>query len=711
MDSYSGTANARLRRLAGTLGIFLAATLFAASGFSADAFAEARVPHYEYTLELLSSRATVEAITMSPDGEMSAVLLSRADAAQDTYHVEVVVLNNQGPAQPTRVASYTLHADDLYKTPYLNLRPTAGGVAWSPDSRSLLYISPAHGNAELKVWNRASGRSKAVLGGHAQVALADSRRGSTVKVLTFDPDISRESRTPPDRALLMRDGYRFYGDLRNPEASPMMEEREWTFDWPSKSVRRGKRRSVHSVDPPRDFPIAARGNGALRGGIETGEEILAEEPYTSPGGVAVASVEYGEGALSSPSSGYAFNRLVMVNGETRTVVTKNEGIKCRTIPIGWDAAGRNFYFVEQCHDFSNVRSTDVHGKSGLVYTSSSQLASWRLSPNFGFDPRKRIAVFGRSSTFHPGDIIEVDLKSGATHILLDQNRQFRKLPRFRTINLVAEDSVFESRLYLPESTTNPPLVVALYYSTPGFEISTGDEIPILALVERGIAVMTVDAGKAGIAPTNGGAPWEIARVERPRVAIEDLVGQAAKGYGIDISRVGLVGLSYGSEIAMYAYWKSHAFRAVSSAGGSWSPAELLYGGVGYAANVAPRGFTDAYDPIDPIWHELSAAMNVRPDLPPLLWQSPDDDRYASVESWYRLRKGGAQVEWLEYPNESHIKRGPANKYFVYSRNLDWFRFWLQDYEDQQPGKRGQYERWRAMKSAWVAAVSGLRPPS
>jgi hypothetical protein len=31
------------------------------------------------------------------------------------------------------------------------------------------------------------------------------------------------------------------------------------------------------------------------------------------------------------------------------------------------------------------------------------------------------------------------------------------------------------------------------------------------------------------------------------------------------------------------------------------------------------------------------------------------------------------------------------------RNLDWFRFWLQDYEDAVPEKEGQYARWRKLR--------------
>lgn len=52
-----------------------------------------------------------------------------------------------------------------------------------------------------------------------------------------------------------------------------------------------------------------------------------------------------------------------------------------------------------------------------------------------------------------------------------------------------------------------------------------------------------------------------------------------------------------------------------------------------------------------------------------------------------------------FPHEAHQKFQPRHKLAVYERNLDWFRFWLQDFEDVGPAKAAQYDRWRAMREA------------
>jgi hypothetical protein len=47
---------------------------------------------------------------------------------------------------------------------------------------------------------------------------------------------------------------------------------------------------------------------------------------------------------------------------------------------------------------------------------------------------------------------------------------------------------------------------------------------------------------------------------------------------------------------------------------------------------------------------------------------------------------------------------PESQYASLQRNVDWFRFWLQDYEDADPSKSGQYVRWRKLREERRALV-------
>ena len=74
---------------------------------------------------------------------------------------------------------------------------------------------------------------------------------------------------------------------------------------------------------------------------------------------------------------------------------------------------------------------------------------------------------------------------------------------------------------------------------------------------------------------------EIGRVEKPLRAMEWAYRKLTDEDVIDPERCGLTGLSYGAEIAMYAYWKSKIFRTVSVATGSWGPMNYELGKIPY----------------------------------------------------------------------------------------------------------------------------------
>jgi hypothetical protein len=59
-----------------------------------------------------------------------------------------------------------------------------------------------------------------------------------------------------------------------------------------------------------------------------------------------------------------------------------------------------------------------------------------------------------------------------------------------------------------------------------------------------------------------------------------------------------------------------------------------------------------------------------------------------------------------FPDEHHIKFQPKHKLAVYERNVDWFRFWLQGYEDPSPEKVGEYRIWREMRDQQCKRLAG-----
>jgi hypothetical protein len=47
--------------------------------------------------------------------------------------------------------------------------------------------------------------------------------------------------------------------------------------------------------------------------------------------------------------------------------------------------------------------------------------------------------------------------------------------------------------------------------------------------------------------------------------------------------------------------------------------------------------------------------------------------------------------------DEHVLTNPAVRMASQGGSVDWFRFWLQNYEDPDPAKAEQYARWRGLR--------------
>jgi dipeptidyl aminopeptidase/acylaminoacyl peptidase len=62
-----------------------------------------------------------------------------------------------------------------------------------------------------------------------------------------------------------------------------------------------------------------------------------------------------------------------------------------------------------------------------------------------------------------------------------------------------------------------------------------------------------------------------------------------------------------------------------------------------------------------------------------------------------LKHLGKPVDMILYDLEEHVQTNPASRLQSQGTNVDWFRFWLQGYEDPNPAKKDHYERWRRLR--------------
>lgn len=68
------------------------------------------------------------------------------------------------------------------------------------------------------------------------------------------------------------------------------------------------------------------------------------------------------------------------------------------------------------------------------------------------------------------------------------------------------------------------------------------------------------------------------------------------------------------------------------------------------------------------------------------------------EAYTSLYLQGKPVDFIYFPQGQHIHQRPQERLESQQGNIDWMRFWLQDYEDPDPAKVSQYMRWRQWKT-------------
>jgi hypothetical protein len=66
------------------------------------------------------------------------------------------------------------------------------------------------------------------------------------------------------------------------------------------------------------------------------------------------------------------------------------------------------------------------------------------------------------------------------------------------------------------------------------------------------------------------------------------------------------------------------------------------------------------------------------------------------ESFAGLERLNKPVEMIYLPDSNHWPIRPSERMTVQQGAVDWFRFWLQGYEDSSLDKAPQYRRWETL---------------
>jgi hypothetical protein len=180
-------------------------------------------------------------------------------------------------------------------------------------------------------------------------------------------------------------------------------------------------------------------------------------------------------------------------------------------------------------------------------------------------------------------------------------------------------------------------------------------------------------------------------------AIERLVSDGL----IDPTNIGIIGFSRTCYYVESALIKdpTRFVAAVIADGVDESYMQYMLFGVGRSPNEGPqiygsppfgRGLTK--------WTERAPGFNLnRVKTPIRLMAIGAFSLLSEWEIYGSLLQQNKSVTLIYFPEGQHVLQKPLERLAAQQGNVDWFRFWLQGYEDPDPAKVKQYAHWREMR--------------
>jgi dipeptidyl aminopeptidase/acylaminoacyl peptidase len=630
---------------------------------------------------------------ISPDGALIAFTLLECNAEENSTKSAIwLVSSTGGKAQPPWQISSGEHHDTSPR--------------WSPDGRTLAFLSDRGGRAQIYLLAMNGGEAKQV--SHVQQGVSEYSWGPDGQhLLAHSPwkphDDQEDAETDPTTIIYTRidaqwdrKGYKqgrheqlwlisIEGTAVRLTSEPVdLVQSCWSPDG-TEIAFCANRRADPDLSVSMALWVLTIATGQLR--RLTPEEGLAQMPSWSPDGKFIAylySVDQTEAANLSPWVVAASG-----NGAPRAAIAGAEEMTCQVWNI--DELREEYIAPPQWYPDSKALLVPVQ-EGGQVHLcrldleqgSNTQLTSGNgryVSPQISKDGQ--LIALVRTDWFTPGDIWSMDSESKRLQKLTRVNDallQSRQLIRPKRITWKgAEDLEIEGFLYIPplSGQEKAPLILAPH---GGPSLAWGDnyvhEFQVLA--GRGYAVLAPNPrGSAGYGE------------EFCRQVINDWGGKdfhdlmagvahVIATEPVDQNRVGIGGLSYGGYMTNWAITQTNFFKAAVSRNGisSLQSAGLLSDQTHWFQMVMSD---------EELQRNRSALTFADRITTPLLLLHADNDLRCpfseSMQLFVALRKRKRIVELVRYPGSSHLMDWPGvgtprQRLDRLRRTVEWFEHFL-----------------------------------
>lgn len=635
----------------------------------------------------------IEALSLSPDGRRLAFRVQTPSVSANTYRIDWYVAE----VQAGRIRHVADGGEPIYNDGEIESDPPV----WSPDSRSLYRRALVDG--AIGVWRTAAdgSGSSLVVGGPADVeSLAAAPDGRTLSYVTGPAraEIRAAERKEYDDGILIDASIDPLETLyRGGWVGGRLASDRLKGEWYSRGgLLWRKPRTRHRLDL-----VTSR---------ELGSETLAVPK------IGVMATDSPTGAISARSGSGEMAKVVgagaeqhlEVDASTEKTIVCDSG-PCRgskIVALAWRPGTDQLLFTRQDENFRQTLYLWDSGSGEVrrVAGGDGQLSGGR-SGALPCAVARTAAVCVEAGPISPPRLVRISLDDGRQAILLDPNRNLRLRPAPQVEQIVfpiAGGRTASGTLLYPPGPlpVRAPLFVT-YYVCPGYlRGGTGDPYPLEPLVNSGFVVACLN-----IVPFQlwGDGP------DRDRDALASVTGLVRmldrRGW-IDPARVGMGGFSMGSEATMWVAMNSSLLSAAAVASPQYEPSAYWMESVrGRDVPAVMKKFQGAGPPDqDPgRWKIISPALNTEGIKAPLLMQLPEQEFRGSMELYSKLTHTTTPVEMYAFPDEAHLKIQPRHQFAVYRRNLDWFRYWLQNSRESDPALAPQYERWDLLRRRRTAS--------
>jgi dipeptidyl aminopeptidase/acylaminoacyl peptidase len=290
-------------------------------------------------------------------------------------------------------------------------------------------------------------------------------------------------------------------------------------------------------------------------------------------------------------------------------------------------------------------------------------------------------------------------KNGVSRVIWDPN------PQLANIDL-GQASVYKWKdkegrgsrglLYKP-SNYKPgqryPLVIQTHgFSEEVFDPAGGFPTASAARELAAVGIVVVQVGEGDCLTAT---PYE-----RPcAVSVYEVVAKQLVSEGlVDPQRIGIIGFSRTGLYVMDTLTAGALHLKAASISDSTLDSYLQYMMFGPYPDVESMIGAKPFGEGLQKWLKESPTFNLHKIHTPLLINAGGPSNVLSMwEPYAGLHNLQKPVDLIMLNTDEHVLTNPAIRMASQGGSVDWFRFWLQDYEDPDPTKAEQYKRWHELR--------------